>query len=152
MVFLSSLTISDGSGVKIWCLKFISDIKKMRFLTFPKIEILSPNPSEMMTLRLQILNFLCWYHLFSIYFDMTRRAYKLYRVIRRPGWASLNFHKNWTFGDFWGQILRVYNILNIQIGWDSFLILVYGILIWIHSRRASHDWFLIVCSRAQNRT
>ena len=35
----------------------ISDLKKMRFLTFPKIEILSPNPSEMMTLRLQILKF-----------------------------------------------------------------------------------------------
>ena len=32
----------------------------MRFLIFPKIEILSPNPSEMMTLRVQILNFLCF--------------------------------------------------------------------------------------------
>ena len=59
IIFLSSLTISDGSGVQIWYLKMVSDLKKMRFLTFPKIEILSPNPSEMMTLRLQILNFLC---------------------------------------------------------------------------------------------
>ena len=58
-IFLSCLIISDGSGVQIWCLKLISDLKKMRFLTFPKIEILSPNPSEMMTLRLQILDFLC---------------------------------------------------------------------------------------------
>ena len=55
MIFLSSLTISDGSGIKIWYLKMVSDLKHMRFLTFPKIEILSPNPSEMMTLRLQIL-------------------------------------------------------------------------------------------------
>ena len=60
IVFLSSLTISDGSGVQIWYLKMVSDLKKIRFLTFLKIEILSPNPSEMMTLRLQILNFLCW--------------------------------------------------------------------------------------------
>ena len=59
MIFLSSLTISDSSGVQIWYLKMVSDLKNMRFLTFPKIEILSPNPSEMMTLRLKILDFLC---------------------------------------------------------------------------------------------
>ena len=57
VIFLSSLTISDDSGVQIWCLKIISDLKKMRFSTFSKIEILGPNPSEMMTLRLQILKF-----------------------------------------------------------------------------------------------
>ena len=39
ILFLSSLTISDGSGVQIWCLKLISYLKKMRFLTFSKIEI-----------------------------------------------------------------------------------------------------------------
>ena len=50
---------------------------------------------------------------FSQFPTMTRRAYKLYRVIRRPGWASLNFHNNWTFEDFRGQILRVCDILNI---------------------------------------
>ena len=59
VIFFSSLTISDGSRIKIWYLKLISDLKKMRFLILSKIEILSPNPSEMMTLRLQILNFLC---------------------------------------------------------------------------------------------
>ena len=60
MILLSFLTIFDDLGVQIWCLKMISDFKKMRFSTFSKIEILGPNPSEMLTLRLQILNFLCW--------------------------------------------------------------------------------------------
>ena len=35
----------------------ISELKKIIFLTFPKIEIFSANPSKMMTLRLQILKF-----------------------------------------------------------------------------------------------
>ena len=58
VIFLSFLTISDCSGMKIWCPKMILDLKKMRFSTFSKIEILGPNHSEMMTLRLQILDFL----------------------------------------------------------------------------------------------
>ena len=44
----------------------ISELKKIIFLTFPKIEIFSANPSKMMTLRLQILNFLCCEILFRI--------------------------------------------------------------------------------------
>ena len=152
MIFLSSLTISDLSRNKNWCLKLISDVKKIIFLTFPKIEIFSANPSKMMTLRLQILNFLCWFHLFFIYLNMNRRAYKLYRVIRRPGWASLNFHKKWTFEDFRGQFLQVCDILNIQIGCNIFLSLVYSILIWIHSRRAPDDWFFIEFGRDQSST
>ena len=57
MIFLSSLTISDSSEDQILYLKMVSDLKNMRFLTFSKMQILGPNPSEMMTLRLQILKF-----------------------------------------------------------------------------------------------
>ena len=71
--------------------------------------------------------------------DMTRRALLLCRVIRRQGRASLNFHKKRTFGDFEGRIFKVCDILTIQNVWDSFSFLVYGILIWIHSRRAPYD-------------
>ena len=53
-----------------------------------------------------------------------------------PPASSLNFYKKRTFGDFGGQIFQVCDILNIQNCWDSFLILVYGILIWIYKGRA----------------
>ena len=42
VIFLSSLTISDASGIQISCLKMISELKKMGFLTFSKIKLFSP--------------------------------------------------------------------------------------------------------------
>ena len=72
---------------------------------------------------------------------------KLYESSRRkPGWR---FTAGFEFG---GQIFQVCDILNIQNIWDSFLILVYGILIWIYKGRAPDLWFLILLSMLQNPT
>ena len=133
VIFLSSLNISDGSGVQIWCPKLISDLRKMRFLTFPIIEILSPNPSEMMTLRLQILNFLCFeililhccivvYMVRSTLFyfgpsDLSRvRAIRLRAAFATPSRpfcdsaclsiSCSNIHSR-SFFEFWKRILRL---------------------------------------------
>ena len=46
-LLLSFLTISDGSGVQICCLKMILKLHKIRFLTFPKIESLDSDPSAL---------------------------------------------------------------------------------------------------------
>ena len=46
-LLLSSLTISDGSGVEICCPKMILELKKMRFSTFSKIESLDSDPSAL---------------------------------------------------------------------------------------------------------
>ena len=57
-----------------------------------------------------------------------------------------------TLGDFEGRFFHVCNILNIQNIWDSFLILVFSILMWIDRRRAPYDSFLIVRGNVQNFT
>ena len=58
-IFLRSLFMLDWSGSIFWYQNLILELEKLTFLRFQKIQILSPNPSKMMTLRVQILNFLC---------------------------------------------------------------------------------------------
>ena len=89
VIFLSSLTISDCLQMKIWVQKMISYIEKLIFSRFSKMQILGRNPSQMMTLRLQILDFLWSDDLIFIshYFSLITRGAK-HSLLENMSWRT----------------------------------------------------------------